>query len=122
MPDDAQSLDDMQPLPVNTSLKMAPKPTSAKQSRINFFSLPRELRHQILAYTHSDLRWLYTTNKSVRSWSVLLGKVDDRLHEDIKFQAIKRVEAIVIKAQWTKTSIECTLKAMEDFDVRRGFA
>lgn len=122
MSDDTQSLDDVQPLPVNKSLRMAPKLASAEQSRTKFLSLSRELRHQILAYTYSDLRWLYTTYESVRSWSVLLGKFDDRLHEDIKFRAIKQVEAIMIEAQWTKTSIEGTLKAIEDFDVRRGFA
>lgn len=96
-------------------------PLVSNQSQTSFLSLPREIRHLILAHTYSNYKYLTMLSNSVFQWSLLLRKVDRRLHEDIKFQATKRVEAITTAWGSTEVEIEDEMKEWEEFYAESGF-
>lgn len=96
-------------------------PLVSNQSQTSFLSLPREIRHLILAHTYSNYEYLTMLSNSVFQWSLLLRKVDRRLHEDIKFQATKRVEAITTAWGSTEVEIEDEMKEWEEFYAESGF-
>lgn len=96
-------------------------PLVSNQSQTSFLSLPREIRHLILAHTYSNYKYLTMLSNSVFQWSLLLRKVDRRLHENIKFQATKRVEAITTAWGSTEVEIEDEMKEWEEFYAESGF-
>lgn len=96
-------------------------PLVSNQSQTSFLSLPREIRHLILAHTYSNYEYLTMLSNSVFQWSLLLRKVDRRLHENIKFQATKRVEAITTAWGSTEVEIEDEMKEWEEFYAESGF-
>lgn len=90
--------------------KTSPSPaTSPTKEPTTFFSLPRELRQQVLKYTYADCKYLWASNTekgSVKKWSQVLGQVDDRLHEDIQFLAQREAKALWVSACYGVAVIE----------------
>lgn len=90
--------------------KMSPSlATSKTKEPTTLFSLPRELRQQVLEYTYADCKYLWAENTekgSVGTWSQDLGQVDDRLHEDIQFLAQREAKALWVSACYSAAVIE----------------
>lgn len=73
----------------------SPKQSLPKRPRTNFFSLPRELRHQILNYTFAEFENMFVGPACVNNWTQALIKADVTLYEDAKFLGYRRLVQIL---------------------------